>query len=270
MKKLFIFCLFFMVATVSFAESCTIRVGTPSYIELPAQLYQNIADKTGCNLSIQIYNQKDLLLKAAINKQLDLVFLKDFQYYLVKQQDYGTNLLATSLSYNVKENSLKSASYHSHIVTLNSDKINNIDDLNGKTIGLSSDHGSTSGYIFPLLLLKQHNIQPKNIIYATSTQLVALLEDGTIDATVLWDRPIITSGKLKIIDSSIPIPQPGVVSINLSKQQNTQIKKALLDNNINYHGFLVRGFVSPNTTEFNKLFKTYDQFCAQYPSDCKQ
>ncbi|MDI3269936.1 MAG: phosphate/phosphite/phosphonate ABC transporter substrate-binding protein [Bacillota bacterium] len=164
--------------------------------------------------------------------KVDIGFLNPKGYVTAKEKGYADVLLKAVRN--------GSDSYRSQIVVRADSPIQSVADLKGKTIAFV-DPQSTSGYVYPVVLLKKNGIDPEkdvNLVEAGGHDktILALLR-GDVDAAFSFDdaRTIVQKvdpdvmQKTRILTYTDPIPNDTVsVRSSLSPEWHEKIQKAFL------------------------------------------
>lgn len=167
---------------------------------------------------------------------VDVAYLGPFSY--VKAAEVA-NVEAFAVA---KIRHQKDSSYRSQIVVRANSNIQSLEELRARNFAFV-DPTSTSGYVFPLLGLKEAGLNPRkdfrNIVYTGGHDANLLaLKHGRVDAVAVADRilesalekGLIDDGELRIIWSSGEIPEsPMVWRTDLSEEHKQRILKAFLD-----------------------------------------
>lgn len=265
--------------------ACTLTLGrfaiNPSdalqkWAQSPLRAAMNKA--TGCDVIYKPFASTQQLQQAAIHHQVDLAFLKDFNYYMVKKNDPEIKPLAVALSYRLQDKKL-SPYYTGYLLSLITNKnIQSIADLAGKKIGFLSPY-STSGFVIPFMFFHD-----KKINYSTyfsqitfydghDDNLYQALLNGKVDVIATWDDVVIRNkvGPIRILKSFTDIPNPAFVVINpISNEKFKALQEAIIKvpykMNVKYPA---QGYVLPQSGMYDSLFKMFDRFCEIKPDVCR-
>ncbi len=153
------------------------------------------------------------VIEAQLSNKVDLAMYGPFSYYLATQAGAKIDPVAVIVSQIGTP-----ATYRSYLVTKADSPITSINDLKGKKVCFV-DTASTSGYLYPLLGLKDAGLSEKDItpIYAGGhDRSITSVKAGTCDAGFAFDdmvdktiieRGLIKAGEVKTVWKSKPIPQ---------------------------------------------------------------
>lgn len=132
--------------------------------------------------------------------------------------------------------------YHGVIVTLRSSDIESLHDLKGKRFGFT-DKQSSSGYIYPRLLLKNAGIDPgthfsQTFFVKKHSKIIGALLKGSIDAGATYEDLVINAAtehgdKFRLIATTPDIPFDAFAAgRHVSRQLCQDIQKGLVDASI--------------------------------------
>lgn len=151
------------------------------------------------------------------------------------------------------------AYYHSLIITLNTSDIQFLDDLRGRSFGYT-DVKSTSGYVYPRMMLEEEGFDPQSFFSRTFLlnkhdkvyEAVAkeAIAAGGVSSTVM-PRAILRHGEVfRVLKKSAPIPRNALVAgahLRESKRatllkiiENAQFEQEFITSDSILKGFLVR------------------------------
>ena len=168
------------------------------------------------HIPVQIYVSKDYvsLIEAMKTKKIDFAFFSASTFVFAEQNAKAKVLLKKVWD---------SPFYHSSIIVRADSGISSLKKLKGKKFAFV-DEKSGSGYLYPLLYLKQQKIVPNEyfgeVVYSgNQAASVALLNDKKVDAiavysndkdakTGAWNAPDVANLKLKVKPLWISEPIP--------------------------------------------------------------
>jgi phosphonate transport system substrate-binding protein len=153
------------------------------------------------------------VIEAQLSNKVDLAMYGPFSYYLATQAGAKIDPVAVIVSQIGTP-----AVYRSYLVTKPDSPIASVADLKGKKVCFV-DTASTSGYLYPLLGLKDAGLTEKDItpVYAGGhDRSITSVKSGACDAGFAYDdmvdklvieRGLIKAGEVKTVWKSKPIPQ---------------------------------------------------------------
>jgi phosphonate transport system substrate-binding protein len=153
------------------------------------------------------------VIEAQLSNKVDLAMYGPFSYYLATQAGAKIDPVAVIVSQIGTP-----ATYRSYLVTKPDSPIASVADLKGKKVCFV-DTASTSGYLYPLLGLKDAGLTEKDItpVYAGGhDRSITSVKSGACDAGFAYDdmvdklvieRGLIKAGEIKTVWKSKPIPQ---------------------------------------------------------------
>jgi phosphonate transport system substrate-binding protein len=153
------------------------------------------------------------VIEAQLSNKVDLAMYGPFSYYLATQAGAKIDPVAVIVSQIGTP-----AVYRSYLVAKADSSINSINDLKGKKVCFV-DTASTSGYLYPLLGLKDAGLSEKEItpVFAGGhDRSVTSVKSGACDAGFAFDdmvdktaieRGLIKAGEIKTVWKSKAIPQ---------------------------------------------------------------
>lgn len=256
MKKLLIIALL-LVTSIGLFYSCKkTPLGTPGnpvkfwfmpqkdpavYEAQAPAIKDYLEKKTGYSIRTNLAPSYVDIIKALGQKDADIAFMNGLGYLLANDWAGATPLLQYVYGDVYKD-------YHGEFVVKVGSGINKPEDLNGKTIAFTSAY-STSGYLYPLKYLKDHNIKPAKTVFAGGhLQALEMLYRGEVDAAAVYHEgttmnaqahdirgelvskyPKIFS-ELKVVALTAKIPNgPIVVRKELPDEMAAKLKSALLE-----------------------------------------
>lgn len=191
-----------------------------------------LSDQLGVPVKVFVSTNYNGLIEAMGSGKTDIGFLNPAGYVTAKEKGYA-DVLLKALRHG-------SDSYRAQFVVLKDSPIQSIDDIKGKKIAFV-DPQSTSGYIYPSVVLKEHGIDPETDVQATMAgghdkAILALLR-GDVDVAVSFDdaRTIVEKtdpdvmNKTRILAYTENIPNDTVsVRADMPEEWKTKIKDAFL------------------------------------------
>lgn len=203
-------------------------------IEETAPIHNMIAERVGKKVEGFIATNYIGVVEALGTGTIDFALIPPFAYILANKK-HGSEALLTSLNKN------NEPGYYSIIIARNDRNIEKIEDLRGKKIAFV-DPSSTSGYIFPAVILMDNGIDlEKDVKYQFAgghDKALQLLMNGDVDAIGTYENafkkyakefPEIEK-KAKILQKSDLIPGITLtVSSKVDDETKKKIKEAFLD-----------------------------------------
>ena len=202
--------------------------------------YKNVTDylseKLGMPVEAEVTSDYTAAIEAMRAKHIDIAWFGPFSYILA--HDIAG---AEAIVNGVREETGKST-YKSIFIVKKGSGIETLEDLKEKKFAFV-DPASTSGYLIPMKILTENNINPENdfksTFFAGTHNAVELaVANGTVDAGADSDNSynrMIKSGEINsevniIIHESKPIPgSPIAVRGDLPESLKQDIKKALIE-----------------------------------------
>ncbi|MBE3596863.1 MAG: phosphate/phosphite/phosphonate ABC transporter substrate-binding protein [Hydrogenibacillus sp.] len=199
-----------------------------------------LTDKLGVPVEVFVGSDYTALIEAMGAGKVDIGFLNPQGYVLAKDRGYADVLLKA-----VRHGS---DSYRAQFVVLKDSPIQSIADLKGKKIAFV-DPASTSGYVYPVVLLKKNGIDPEKditpIMSGGHDKAILALLRGDADVAVSFDdaRTIVEKtdpdvmNKTRILTYTDNIPNDTVsVRSSLPEAWKEKIKAAFLGIAEDEHG----------------------------------
>jgi phosphonate transport system substrate-binding protein len=157
-------------------------------IESNSKAFKDYLEKeTGYKFEITIPQSYVAVVEAFGTKRADIAAINTFGY-LMANEKYGVEAKMTVLRHG-------SATYQSMFIAKADGKIKTIEDLKGKKVAFV-DPASTSGYILPLKLLKDKNIDTKETVFALKhDNVVSMVYQGQVDAGAAFYSPTFKNDK---------------------------------------------------------------------------
>ncbi len=201
--------------------------------------YQPIADylseKLGMGVEITVTNDYTAAIEAMRNKHIDMAWFGPFSYVLASEVA-GAEALVNGIR---RETGL--STYKTVFITRADSGIKTLEDLKGRSFAFV-DPASTSGYLIPLKILKENNIDANNDFSTTffegthnAVELAVANEkvDAGADSDNSYNR-MVKAGEIDpavniIIYESDPIPgSPIAVRGDLDPELKKKIRQALI------------------------------------------
>lgn len=222
-------------------------------------VFDAIAKKYGIHFKVMAGSSYAAVVKGLCSDQADIAWYGAVTFGEAKKM-CGAELLAVDVK---KGDSV----YYSGIFTRKDNKMNEINDLNGKSLAVGSPH-STSSFNFPVAMIINAGVDPvkdikKVVITGSHTNSIAALKEGRVNAAAAsfnsWEKAvkngIIDPDEFKVLAKSEPIPNPPLA---MNPKLDADLKKKLKNafNNIHKHvaAGKIRGYGG----------KTVDRYDANY------
>lgn len=202
--------------------------------------------KSNENLYMQ-YKPLISYLKKNLNKEINFIIAKSYKdeikllnsnkvdiailgpYNYIKAQNVNPKIQYLVTKQNIVGDSLVST-YQSVIVTLKKSNISSIKELKNRSFGFT-DFNSTSGYLFPTLVLKEKNITKESLkqifMLKKHSRVMEALTQNSIDAGATYHENYQDYQKkygdiYKILYKSAPIPYDVMVASPYLKKNTAQ------------------------------------------------
>lgn len=132
----------------------------------------------------------------------DIAVMNSFGYLLANQK-YGAQARLKAIRYGRTH-------YNGMIIARADSDINTLEDLKGKTIAFT-DSSSTSGYLFPIKLLKERDIEPGQVVFAMKhDNVVTMVYQGQVDAGACFYSPPDENGRIRDAREKVLVQFPDV------------------------------------------------------------
>jgi len=129
------------------------------------------------------------VIEAFGTSRADIAVMNSFGYILANQK-YGANARLTAIRYGRKH-------YNGMFITRVDSGIDKIEDLEGKKIAFT-DSSSSSGFLFPLKILKEKGIRPGQEVFAMKhDNVVTMVYQGQVDAGACFYSPPTKEGRIR-------------------------------------------------------------------------
>ncbi|MCJ8272521.1 MAG: phosphate/phosphite/phosphonate ABC transporter substrate-binding protein, partial [Psychrosphaera sp.] len=152
-------------------------------------LLQHLSDATSIPVTLQVVKDDNALMSRMENGQFDISIFRPFAYVRAKEKLPQLKYLATLVK--KYANGQVADHYNGVLISLKSRNINTLADLQNKRFAFTSK-SSTSGYLYPLAILKQHKIEPKDYFSHTfmlkkHNKIIKALLSSAIDVGATTD-----------------------------------------------------------------------------------
>ena len=234
-------------------------------IEDTAPLHKMLGDEIGRPVEGFIATNYIGVVEALGTGTIDFALIPPFAYILANKKN-GTEALLTSIGKHDEPG------YYSVLIVRADSGIEKVEDLKGKKVAFV-DPSSTSGYIFPAVILKDHGIDiEKDITYQFAgghDKALQLLVNGDVDAIGTYEDAITkfakefpeVTEKVKVLQKSDLIPGITlVVSSKVDDATKQKIKDAFLKVTSTQEGqdltlklFGIKGFEEANIDNYKLI-----------------
>ena len=234
-------------------------------IEDTAPLHKMLGDEIGRPVEGFIATNYIGVVEALGTGTIDFALIPPFAYILANKKN-GTEALLTSIGKHDEPG------YYSVLIVRTDSGIEKVEDLKGKKVAFV-DPSSTSGYIFPAVILKDHGIDiEKDITYQFAgghDKALQLLVNGDVDAIGTYEDAITkfakefpeVTEKVKVLQKSDLIPGITlVVSSKVDDATKQKIKDAFLKVTSTKEGqeltlklFGIKGFQEANVDNYKLI-----------------
>ena len=234
-------------------------------IEDTAPLHKMLGDEIGRPVEGFIATNYIGVVEALGTGTIDFALIPPFAYILANKKN-GTEALLTSIGKHDEPG------YYCVLIVRTDSGIEKVEDLKGKKVAFV-DPSSTSGYIFPAVILKDHGIDiEKDITYQFAgghDKALQLLVNGDVDAIGTYEDAITkfakefpeVTEKVKVLQKSDLIPGITlVVSSKVDDATKQKIKDAFLKVTSTQEGqdltlklFGIKGFEEANIDNYKLI-----------------
>lgn len=202
-------------------------------IEDTAPLHKMLGNEIGRSVEGFIATNYIGVVEALGTGTIDFALIPPFAYILANKKN-GTEALLTSIGKHDEPG------YYSVLIVRTDSGIEKVEDLKGKKVAFV-DPSSTSGYIFPAVILKDHGIDiERDVTYQFAgghDKAIQLLVNGDVDAIGTYESAITKfakefpeiESKVKVLEKSDLIPGITlVVSSKIDDATKQKIKDAFI------------------------------------------
>lgn len=190
---------FLMIALVAMTSACTSKKAELGSEKNPVKLYfipsvdakviddnskifkDYLEKNTPYKYEILIPQSYVAVVEAFGTKRADIAAMNTFGYVLAHEK-YQAEAKMTVLRHGA-------ATYQAQFITKEGGKVKSLADLKGKKLAFV-DAASTSGYLLPLKVLKDRNIEPGETVFAGKhDNVVSMIYNGQVDAGATFYSP---------------------------------------------------------------------------------
>ena len=234
-------------------------------IEDTAPLHKMLGDQIGRPVEGFSATNYIGIVEALGTGTIDFALIPPFAYILANKKN-GSEALLTSI------NKYDEPGYYSVLLTRKDTGINKVEDLKGKKVAFV-DPSSTSGYIFPAVILMDHGINiDQDITYQFAgghDKALQLLINGDVDAIGTYESAVTKfakefpemEDKIKVLEKSDLIPGITLtVSSKVDDATKQKIKDAFIKVTNSKEGqeltlqlFGIKGFEEANTDNYKLI-----------------
>ena len=234
-------------------------------LEDTAPLHKMLGDNIGKPVEGYIATNYIGIVESLGTGSVDFALIPPFAYILANKK-HGCEALLTSIGKHDEPG------YYSVLLTRTDSGINSVEDLKGKKVAFV-DPSSTSGYIIPAVILKDHGVDPeKDVSYQFAgghDKAIQLLINGDVDAVGTYESAITkfakefpeVEEKVKVLQKSDMIPGITLtVSPKVDPETKEKIKQAFIKVSETKEGqeltlklFGIKGFVEPDVQNYKTI-----------------
>ncbi len=161
-----------------------------------------IEKETGMFFETGIPTNYIAVVEAFGSQRADIAVMNSFGY-LMANEKYGAHAKLTVLRYG--ENF-----YRGQIIASTKSNIKEVKDLQGKKFAFT-DPSSTSGYMFPLKILKENQVTPESTVFAQKhDNVVTMVYQGQVDAGATFYSPPGEDGTIRDARARVKTQFPDV------------------------------------------------------------
>lgn len=202
-----------------------------------AVLSDYLSERTGDRVSAVVTRDYAEIEQRLRENSVDIAWLNTLNYVRLTENLPSVRYLATYMEKNETTGEI-TPYYRSYIVARKDGDIRRLDDVRGKRFAFT-DTASTSGYLFPLLILEANRIDPardfaKVFYLKRHDRVIEALLQGSIDAGAVSDGTYFTAVRnhgevIEILAESAPIPLDAIVAAErLDPKVAERVRAALL------------------------------------------
>lgn len=166
------------------------------------EFIQYLEKQTGLIFKTGIPTNYVAVVEAFGSKRADIGVMNSFGYIMANQK-YGANAFLRVIRHGHNY-------YQGQIIAHVDSGINEVKDLQGTKFAFT-DPSSTSGYMFPLKILKENNVKPKNTMFATKhDNVVTMIYQKQVDAGATYYSPPTEDGTIRDARARVKTQFPDV------------------------------------------------------------
>jgi len=214
-------------------------------------LMEYLTAKSGDTFSLVITKDYEELAARIEEKSVDFAWLNTKSFVLLKERTPSLRYLVTYLEHS--KSGKITPYYQSYIVTLKESNITSLEEAKGKVFAFI-DKDSTSGYAYPMVLLKEHRISPdsffKKVFFLKKHDKVIeslmqhSIEIGAISDGTYYNALEKYGDQFNVLATSKPIPLDVIVATQTISNKEAERIALLLED-------------IPMDSPSNKAFKEY-------------
>lgn len=177
-------------------------------------LFDAVTAATGVDFTIQVGQSYSAVIEAIATGRTDLAYMGTVSF--LTATDRGPVQLVAVSEMNGE------SFYYSGLFTLAESSIESVEDVRGRTLVLS-DPSSSSGFVYPLALLKKRGLEPitdcaRIILSGSHTNSLTTLAEGHADVAAApfasylkaVRQGVVDPRRIRILAKSDPIPNPPI------------------------------------------------------------
>jgi phosphonate transport system substrate-binding protein len=139
------------------------------------------------------------------SQRADIAVMNSFGYLLAHER-YGAQAKLTAIRYG-------KTSYKGMIIAHRDADIHSIKDLNGRSMAFT-DSSSTSGYLFPMKILKEHEVKPGQMVFAMKhDSVVTMVYQKQVEAGACFYSEPDDQGRIRDARSKVKVQFPDVEEV---------------------------------------------------------
>jgi phosphonate transport system substrate-binding protein len=256
MMKILACCLLVLLSSPSWAEPFKLAIypsNDPKKLIIPMQVMaEYLTQKSGDPFIAVVTRDYAELSERLRNKSIQLAWINPVNYIKMKSETPSLQYVATYMEKNTETGNI-TPYYKAFIISLKSSNIHTVFDAENKKMGFT-DPGSTSGYAFPMMMLRQKNIVPdtffqKVFFLKKHDRVIEALVNGSIDIGAVsdgtYDSGIKRHGDIfSIVEKSDPIPLDPIVAPDTVPEEKIRLYQQILK-------------AMPDTHEFNRSMRDH-------------